>query len=134
MRSALKENQPSSVSVRRTLLVGFARKRLHQQQLHLKQHVIPILVLMGEYAKKLESTRTLTASVLTLALRDVFVMWTCAPSAILTLDALMESVFAEEGTQEMDILARKSNRRGKTVPSIPPLSAETFASVTLVII
>ena len=35
--------------------------------------------------------------------------WTCAPSAILTLDALMESVFAEEGTQEMDILARKVN-------------------------
>ena len=29
---------------------------------------------MGEYAKKLESTRTLTASVLTLALRDAFVM------------------------------------------------------------
>ena len=35
--------------------------------------------------------------------------WTCAPSAILTLDALMESVIAEEGTQEMDILARKVN-------------------------
>lgn len=35
--------------------------------------------------------------------------WTCAPSAILTLDALMESAFAEEGTQEMDILARKVN-------------------------
>ena len=42
-------------------------------QLHLKQHVIPILVLMAEYAKKLELTRILTVSVLTLALRDAFV-------------------------------------------------------------
>ena len=39
----------------------------------------------------------------------LFLQWTCARSAILTLDALMESVIAEEGTQEMDILARKVN-------------------------
>ena len=43
-------------------------------QLHLKQCVIPILVLTGAYVKKQESTRTLIAFVPTLGLKEDFVM------------------------------------------------------------
>jgi len=71
-KRVVKQN-PANISCYKFVTVSSMFVLVITWQLHLKQHVIPILVLMGEYAKKLELTRTLTASVLTLALRDASV-------------------------------------------------------------